>query len=102
MFEQAVLPVEDPERFGLVRKAIESSFSSGNIARFLGAIDRASLRIRDFEDVLRKKILGEPALSEYARLSNGDQGQIRELYLVSLERVDPELRRRFYRIYAYY
>ena len=33
---------------------------------------------------------------------NGDQGQIREFYLASLERVAPELRTEFFKLYAYY
>ena len=36
------------------------------------------------------------------KLDNSDQGQIRELYLASLERVAPELREKFFRLYAYY
>ncbi|WP_179490266.1 hypothetical protein [Granulicella arctica] len=102
MFEQAVLSVEDPQSFGVVRAAIESSFSSGKVAGFLKSLERSSLRIRDFESVLRRKALGEPALAEYARLGNADQGQIREFYLASLERVAPELRNKFFKLYAYY
>jgi hypothetical protein len=102
MYEQAVLPVEDPQRFGVVHQAIEASFSSNGIAGFLKSIERASLRIRDFETVLRKKMLGEAALAEYSRLGNSDQGQIREFYLASLERVEPDLRQKFFRLYSYY
>ena len=57
---------------------------------------------RDFEDVLRKGNLGASAAAEYSRLGNADQGQIRELYLASLERVAPELREKFFKLYAYY
>jgi hypothetical protein len=102
MYEQAVLTVEDPQRFGVVHQAIESSFSSASIGKFLKSLERASLRIRDFEAVLRKKALGEAAIAEYAQLGNSDQGQIREFYLASLERVDPELRQKFFKLYAYY
>jgi len=102
MFQQAVLTVEAPQPFAVVRAAIETSFSSGKVAAFLQSLERASLRIRDFETVLRKKMLGEPAIVEYARLGNADQGQIREFYLASLEQVDPELRQKFFKLYAYY
>jgi hypothetical protein len=102
MYEQAVLTVEDPQRFGVVHQAIEASFSSSAIAGFLKSVERARLRIRDFETVLRKKMLGEAAVAEYAQLGNSDQGQIREFYLASLEQVDPELRQKFFRLYAYY
>ena len=69
---------------------------------FLKSIERAGLRIRDFEAVLRKGILGAPTANEYSRLGNGDQGQIREFYLASLEKVAPETREKFFKLYAYY
>ncbi|WP_263385001.1 hypothetical protein [Granulicella arctica] len=102
MYEQAVLSVEDPQRFGAVHAAIESSFSSSRVAGFMKSLQRHSLRIRDFETVLRRKMLGEPAIAEYEQLGNSDQGQIREFYLASLEQVDPELRQKFFKLYAYY
>jgi hypothetical protein len=102
MYEQAVLSVEDPQHFGTVHAAIESSFSSSKVAGFLKSLERSSLRIRDFETVLRKKMLGESAIAEYALLGNSDQGQIREFYLASLEQVEPELRQKFFKLYAYY
>ena len=61
-----------------------------------------SLRIRNFEDVLSAGLLGETTRSKYASLGNADQGQIREFYLASLERVEPELRDKFFKLYAYY
>jgi hypothetical protein len=100
--EQPVLPIADPVAFGAVKSAIESAFSTGKIAEFLGSLDRYGVRIREFEEVLKKGLLGKKTAGEYASLPAGDQGQIRELYLASLERVAPELRRRFFRLYAYY
>ena len=41
-------------------------------------------------------------MSHYQQLGNADQGQIREFYLASLERVPPELRQKFFKLYAYY
>ncbi len=102
MYEQAVLSVEDPQRFGAVHSAIESSFSTSNVAAFFKSLHRSGLRIRDFETVLQKKVLGEAAVVEYAQLGNSDQGQIREFYLASLEQVDPALRQKFFKLYAYY
>ena len=101
-YEQPVLPVADPGRFGLVHAAVASAFSSTGVAGFLRSLERASLRIRDFEDVLRRELLGEVAVIEYGQLGNSDQGQIREFYLASLERVAPELRQKFFKLYAYY
>ena len=102
LYEQPVLPISDPQTFGAVKSAIESSFSSGHVAEFLKSLERSKLRIRDFEDVLAKGNLGANTAAEYNRLGNADQGQIRELYLASLERVSPELRERFFKLYAYY
>ena len=102
MYQQPVLPISDPQTFNAVKSAIESSFSAGQVAEFLKLLERSKLRIRDFEDVLGKGNLGANTAAEYRRLDNGDQGQIRELYLASLEHVAPELRERFFRLYAYY
>ena len=102
LHDQAVIPVADPQAFGVVRSAIETAFSSAKVKDFLKSMARAGLRIRDFEHVLRKGILGAPTASEYSRLGNGDQGLIREFYLASLEKVAPELRTKFFKLYAYY
>jgi hypothetical protein len=102
LYEQPVLPISDPQTFGAVKTAIESSFSAGRVAEFLKSLERSKLRIRDFEDVLDKGNLGASTAAEYSRLGNADQGQIRELYLASLERVAPELREKFFKLYAYY
>ena len=102
MYQQPVLPISDPQTFNAVKSAIEASFASGHVAEFLKSLERSKLRIRDFEDVLGKGNLGANAAAEYSRLGNADQGQIRELYLASLEQVAPELRDKFFKLYAYY
>ena len=102
MYEKAVLSVEDPQGFGVVHQAIETAFSPSGIVAFLKPLERAGLRIRHFETVLKAKLLGETALAEYNRLGNADQGQIREFYLASLEQVAPDLRQKFFKLYAYY
>jgi hypothetical protein len=101
-YQQPILPISDPQTFGVVRSAIESSFASSRVADFLKSLERSKLRIRDFETVLGKGVLGKATTAEYSRLDNSDQGQIRELYLASLERVTPELREKFFKLYAYY
>ena len=101
-YQQAVIPVADPETFGAVRTAIDTGFSSARVAEFLRSIDRSGLRIREFESVLTRGLLGPETAGQYARLGDADQGQIRELYLAALEQVSPELRNRFFKLYAYY
>jgi hypothetical protein len=102
LYQQPVLPIVDPQTFNKVRGVIETSFSAGRVAQFLKSLDRSKLRIRDFEDVLRKGKFGTSTAAEYGKLGDGDQGQIRELYLASLEHVAPELREKFFKLYAYY
>ncbi len=101
-FERPVLPIADPDRFRAVHTSIEQSFSSARVAGFLQSLARGSVRIRDFEVVLAKGLLGPSTKAEYSSLDNGDQGQIREFYLASLERVAPDLRDKFFKLYAYY
>ncbi len=101
-YQQAIIPVGDPQNFGAVREAVTAAFASPRVSDFLKSLERSSLRIRDFETVLAKGMLGSATAAEYARLSGADQGQIREFYLASLEKVDPELRNRFFKLYAYY
>ena len=101
-YEKPVMPIEDPGVFNPVKAAIESCFSSSRTAEFFKSLSRAGLRVRDFEKVLKQGLLGASTAGEYSRLGNGDQGQIREFYLASLERVAPELREKFFKLYAYY
>ena len=102
LYQQPVLAISDPETFSAVKAVVETSFSSGRVADFLKSLERSKLRIRDFETVLSQGYLGAGTAAEYGKLGNSDQGQIRELYLASLERVAPELREKFFKLYAYY
>ncbi len=101
-FVQPVLTIVDPQTFGVVRDAIASSFSTARVEGFLKSMTRGNMRIRDFDTVLNRGLLGPSVKAEYDKLSNADQGQIREFYLASLEKVDLELRNRFFKLYAYY
>ena len=102
MYEQAVLPVVDPETFATVKSAVEAAFAAGRVADFLKSVERAKCRVRDFAAVLGGGLLGDVAAGGYGRLANSDQGQIREFYLSRLEKVAPELRQKFLKLYAYY
>jgi hypothetical protein len=102
MYQQPVLPIADPQAFSAVKASVESRFSSNQVADFMKSLQRVKLRVRDFEGVLRNGLLGTAASGEYNKLGNADQGQIRELYLATLEKVAPELRQKFFKLYAYY
>ncbi len=62
----------------------------------------STIRIRDFESVLGRGLLGDGTRAKYEGLGDADQGQIREFYLASLEHVAPEVREKFFKLYAYY
>jgi hypothetical protein len=102
LHEQAVIPVADQQRFQAVRSAVETAFSANKVREFLRTLERSSLRIRDFERVLSKGALGVNTAAEYGGLPASDQGQIRELYLATLEKVTPDLRAEFFKLYSYY
>ena len=102
LHEQAVIPVADQQRFQAVRSAIDTAFSANKVREFLRSLERSKLRIRDFETVLGKGVLGANTAAEYHALPASDQGQIRELYLATLEKVAPDLRAEFFKLYSYY
>jgi hypothetical protein len=102
MFEKPVLELEDGPSYDVVRSAIQAAFAPAAADRFLKRVEGQRLRVRDFESVLGKTLLGQEAIAAYGRLGNLDRGQIRELYLASVEHVAPELRAKYLKIYAYY
>ena len=102
MFEKPVLGVEDGPSFDVVRSAVQAALAQSTAAKFLKQVDGQRMRVRDFEAVLAKGLLGQEAIAAYGRLGNLDRGQIRELYLASVEHVDPELRAKYLKVYAYY
>ncbi|MGI4757277.1 MAG: hypothetical protein ACRYGF_10575 [Janthinobacterium lividum] len=102
MYEQAVIAVENHPVFHAVKGAIDSAFSSGTVDSFLRSLERGKLRIRNFEEIAGAGKLGPQTSEEYKQLGDGDQGMIREHYLSTLEKVDPELRQKYLKVYAYY
>ena len=102
LYERPVLNIEDEGTFREVKVAVDSRFAESGVRDFLRSLDKAHLRIRDFEIVLAKGKLGAETPAQYARLTPGDQGLIRELYLASLEQVAISLRDKFFKLYAYY
>ena len=71
-------------------------------------MERKSVRVRDFDGVLAKKVLESvtgakvDASQLYQALTLSDQAQMRELYLSKLETVDQALRHKFKKLYQYY
>jgi hypothetical protein len=102
LYERPPVAVADEATFRTVNSAIESSFAAHNVEKFLHSLERAGLRIRDFELVLNGGKLGVSTAVAYNKLTDGDQGMIREHYLSTLEKVDPALRAKYLKVYAYY
>jgi len=102
LYERPAMDIVDAATFAEVKKAIEDLYAPGNVEKFLKAVERSGVRVRNFEQLLSDGKLGAGTAAKYATLSNGDQGQIREFYLASLEQVDLALRDKYFKVYAYY
>ncbi len=102
MYEQATIAVTNAPVFGAVKQSIDTAFSTAKVSDFLQSLQSGKLRIREFEEVAAAGKLGPNTASQYNELGDGDQGMIREHYLTSLEQVDPTLRARYLKVYAYY
>ncbi len=102
LYERPAMDIKDAGTFAEVKQAIASAFAPDAVEKFLKSVGRAGERIRHFETVLQGGLLGKGTAAQYAKLSDGDQGQIREFYLASLEQVELKLRDKHFKIYAYY
>jgi len=102
MFEQATIAVQDEQGYAQFHALVDAAFDARDVEVFLHRVTRANLRIRDFEAVLERGLLGKQAQQLYAALPVSDQALTRERYLQLLEAVPEELRQRYFRVYAYY
>ena len=102
MFEQAVIAVSDEKGYAQLHAHIDAAFDARDVDVFLDRVTRARLRIRNFEAVLNRGLLGKEAITWYKALPVSDQGLTRERYLRLVEQVPVELRQRYFKVYAYY
>jgi len=102
MFEQAQIAVQDEQGYARLHELIDAAFDTRDVEVFLERVTRSRLRIRDYETVLKRGFLGKEAPALYAALPVSDQGLTRERYMRLVEAVTPELRQRYFRVYAYY
>jgi hypothetical protein len=102
MFEQAAIAVRDERGYAQLHALIDAAFDARDVEVFLDRVNKAKLRIRDYEGVLKRGLLGKEAGSLYGALPVSDQGLTRERYLRLVEAVPLELRQRYFRVYAYY
>jgi hypothetical protein len=107
-FEQATIKVEKQQEYGALQAAVEEAFRPQQVESFLKQMDRKSVRVRDFDGVLAKKVLESVVSAKvnaaqlYQALTLSDQAQIREFYLSKLETVEQSLRHKFKKLYQYY
>ena len=111
-FQQAGISVEKLEEFGQLQSAMRRVFAPQSVERFLRLLQRRGVPVRDFDRVLRERLLdstdatlakgGRTAKQFYDELSLSDQAQIREFYLTALEEIDPPLREKYNKLYRYY
>jgi hypothetical protein len=102
MFEQAAIAVQDEKTYAALHSQIDAKFAASDVEVFLNSVKRSKLRVRDFEGVLNKGLLGNEAIGLYKALPVSDQGLTRERYLRLVEKVPVELRQRYLKAYAYY
>jgi hypothetical protein len=102
MFEQAAIAVQDEPAYQRFHGQLDAAFDARDVEVFLSRVAKAKLRIRDFEGITQRGLLGKEAQAVYAALPASDQGLTRERYLRLVEGVPMELRQRYFRVYAYY
>ena len=102
MFEQAAIAVRDEQGFAKLHQLIDAAFDVRDVELLLSKVSRAKVRIRDYEEVLRRGYLGKEAIALYQALPVSDQALTRERYLRLVEKVPVELRQRYFKAYAYY
>jgi len=102
MFEQAAIAVRDEQAYQRLHALIDAAFDARDVEVLLNRVTKSKLRIRDYEGILKRGLLGKDAVALYEALPVSDQGLTRERYLRLVEAVPPELRQRYFRVYAYY
>src|SRR5437660_10578540 len=101
-FAQAPIEVQNEAVFAELKTAIENGLSA-RADDFLHLVKRFGLRVRQFEEILRRRILEQLAGAQpsrpcdelFGQLGPSDQGLIREFYLTGVEEIPGELRGKY-------
>jgi hypothetical protein len=108
-FEQGTIKVEKEREFGDLKAAVEKAFAADRVTKYLKALDRAGIRVRDLDAALASDAIDRAtdgkagtARSLHSSLPVSDQAQVREFYLSKVEEVAPALRAKFHKLYQYY
>jgi len=101
-FTQAGISVQDEVKYAQVHAQLNAAFDLRDIEVLLSGARRAGIRVRDFEAVAGRGLLGREAAGLYQLLPVSDQALTRERYLQLVEAVAPELRQRYAKVYSSY
>ena len=109
-FQQAAIKVEKEHEFRELQAAIERAFLPEQVERFLKLLDKANIRMRNFDEILAARALEDAggastktgAWKLYQAITVSDQAQIREFYLSKVEEIDATLKQKFKKLYQYY
>lgn len=101
-FEQVAIAVQDEQGYAQLHSLIDSAFDARDVEVFLNRVRKSKLRIRDYETILSRGLLGKEAIALYQALPVSDQALTRERYLRLVEAVPLDLRQRYLKVYAYY
>jgi hypothetical protein len=101
-FEQVAIAVQDEQGYVQLHALIDAAFDARDVEVFLNRVTKSKLRIRDYETILSRGLLGKEAVALYEALPVSDQALTRERYLRLVEAVPVELRQRYFKVYAYY
>jgi hypothetical protein len=109
IFEPGVIKVEKEREYGDLKAAIEKAFAVDRVTKYLKALDRRGIRVRNLDAVFSADVIDTGAGNKvgtaralYQALPVSDQAQVRELYLSKVEEVEPALRAKFHKLYQYY
>ena len=102
MFEQAAIAITDEQGYQKLHALIDAAFDARDVEVFLNQVSKSKLRVRNYEGILERGLLGKEATALYKTLPVSDQGLTRERYLRLVEAVPLELRQRYFKAYAYY
>jgi hypothetical protein len=102
MYEQATIAAVNKEAFERMQQGLQQLFGPATVEKLLRQVAKHGFRVRDFEVVLQRGVLGMGAQRDYAVLPDSDRAQMRELYLRLVEQVPSELRKKYMKVYTYY
>ena len=111
-YEQAQIAVQKTEDFEQLRSAIERIFASPALEKFYSRVASKGVSAREFEKIAALGLLeqadanlarcGKSAKELYQSLTLSDQALMREFYLERIEKVDPQFRLKYQKVYRYY